>query len=107
MSATQTKNQRVFIADMNPNDRFSGTFSISNAQLGVTRNGDPYLACLLGDKTGTVPGRKSKSEGAKGSPHSGQVRSRRFQRAYPQVLHSTAGGSRRALGGGYRDSRAR
>jgi 3'-5' exoribonuclease len=43
---------------MRPNDRFEGAFSIGNAQLAVTKNGDSYLACLLGDKTGTVPGRR-------------------------------------------------
>jgi len=55
MSATQT---RAFIAEMEPNVRFSSTFCIANAQLAVTRNGDPYLACLLSDKSGQVPGRK-------------------------------------------------
>ena len=56
MSSTQT--QRAFIAEMEPNVRFSSTFCIGNAQLAVTRNGDPYLACLLSDKSGQVPGRK-------------------------------------------------
>jgi len=62
-SAVQTS-PRVFINKMQPNDRFSGTFSISNAQLGVTRNGDSYLACLLGDKSGRVPGRKWQMDAA-------------------------------------------
>lgn len=51
---------RIFIADMRPNERFEGAFSIGNAQLAFTKNGDPYLACLLGDKTGTVPARRWK-----------------------------------------------
>jgi 3'-5' exoribonuclease len=51
---------RVFIADMAPNERFEGAFSIGNAQLAMTKNGDPYLACLLGDRTGTVPARRWK-----------------------------------------------
>lgn len=55
MSTTQ---QRQFIADFELNARFSGTFSIANAQLGVTKNGDHYLACLLGDKTGSAPARR-------------------------------------------------
>jgi len=49
---------RTFISDMRPNERFEGAFSIGNAQLAVTKNGDPYLACLLGDKSGSVPARK-------------------------------------------------
>lgn len=57
MSATQTQ-QRTFVADLEPNVRFSMTFAIANAQLAVTRNGDPYLACLLSDKTGQCPARK-------------------------------------------------
>ncbi|GAB4544267.1 MAG: OB-fold nucleic acid binding domain-containing protein [Phycisphaerales bacterium] len=50
--------QRQYIADFELNARFSGTFSIANAQLGVTKNGDHYLACLLGDKTGSAPARR-------------------------------------------------
>ena len=53
-----TGRPRTFIADMRPNERFEGAFSIGNAQLAMTKNGDPYLACLLGDKTGSVPGRR-------------------------------------------------
>ena len=54
---TQTAQERTFIADMQPNARFQGAFSIANAQLGRTRNDKPYLRCLLGDKTATAPGR--------------------------------------------------
>jgi 3'-5' exoribonuclease len=50
--------ERQYIADLELNARFSGTFSIANAQLGVTKNGDHYLACLLGDKTGNAPARR-------------------------------------------------
>lgn len=49
---------RIFIKELEPNERFAGAFAMSNAQLPVTRNGDHYLACLLSDKTGTCPGRK-------------------------------------------------
>ncbi|MCL4220970.1 MAG: HD domain-containing protein [Phycisphaerales bacterium] len=48
---------RVFLREMSPSSRISGCFSISNAQLGRTRNDKPYLRCLLGDKTGQAPGR--------------------------------------------------
>ncbi|MEO1130917.1 MAG: hypothetical protein AAFX05_14585 [Planctomycetota bacterium] len=58
--AVEAKPTRIFIADMHPNERFEGAFSIANAQLAMTRNGDPYLACLLGDKTGNVPARRWK-----------------------------------------------
>ena len=57
MPATE-KPTRLFIADFRPNERFEGSFSIGNAQLAMTKNGDPYLACLLGDKTGSVPARR-------------------------------------------------
>jgi len=49
--------QRRYIRDLGPHERFSGAFSLVNAQLGTTRNGKPYLRCLLGDKTGTLPAR--------------------------------------------------
>lgn len=49
---------RRFIADMTTSERFAGTFCISNAQLAVTKNGDPYLACLLSDRTGQAPARR-------------------------------------------------
>ncbi len=54
---SESTQQRMYIAEMQPNARFSGAFSISNAQLGRTRNDKPYLRCLLGDKTATAPGR--------------------------------------------------
>lgn len=49
---------RRFIRDFGPNERFEGCFAIANAQLGVTRKGDPYLKCLFSDKTGELPARK-------------------------------------------------
>ena len=49
---------RRYIRDMGTSERFEGAFCIANAQLAVTKNGDPYLACLLSDKTGQVPGRR-------------------------------------------------
>lgn len=48
---------RRYIRDLRASERVAGTFSIANAQLGKTRNDKPYLRCLLGDKTGEVPGR--------------------------------------------------
>ncbi|GAB4386974.1 MAG: hypothetical protein Kow0022_17620 [Phycisphaerales bacterium] len=47
----------MFLRELSPSVRISAAFSISNAQLGRTRNDKPYLRCLLGDKTGQAPGR--------------------------------------------------
>lgn len=52
-----TKTGRRYIADFGPAERFEGAFTIANAQLGTTRNGKPYLRCLLSDKTGELPAR--------------------------------------------------
>lgn len=49
---------RKYIRDLQPSERFASSFCISNAQLAISKNGDPYLACLLSDKTGRVPGRR-------------------------------------------------
>jgi 3'-5' exoribonuclease len=56
-SATPTKPQRRYIKDLGAPDFLQGLFSISNPQLGQTRQGKPYLKCLLGDKTGEVAAR--------------------------------------------------
>lgn len=50
--------ERIYIADMRPNERISGAFSIANAQLGKTKQDKPFLKCLIGDRSGQVPGRK-------------------------------------------------
>jgi len=52
------KTTRRSISDLGPSERFGGSFAIANAQMGRTRNGDPYLKCLLSDKTGRLPARK-------------------------------------------------
>lgn len=49
---------RKFIRDFSTTERFAANFCIANAQLAVTKNGDPYLACLLSDKSGTAPARR-------------------------------------------------
>lgn len=49
---------RKFVKDFGkPPERVQGTFSISNAQMGMTRTNKPYLRCLLGDKSGEVAAR--------------------------------------------------
>lgn len=48
---------RVYIRDFQANQHISGVFAIQNAQLGMTKNGKPFLKCLLADKSGRTPGR--------------------------------------------------
>ena len=48
---------RRYVRELRASERIAGAFSIANAQLGKTRNDKPYLRCLVGDKTGEVPGR--------------------------------------------------
>lgn len=55
-ASSSAKPARKFIADFTGPERIEGAFSISNAQLGKTRADKPYLRCLLGDKTGEMPG---------------------------------------------------
>lgn len=54
---SQAAQIRKFIAEFGPAERFSAVFAIANAQLGTTRNGKPYLRCLLRDRTGELPAR--------------------------------------------------
>ncbi len=56
-AAEASRDARLFITDMGPNESFSAAFAISNAQLGSTRSGKPYLRCLLSDRTGELPAR--------------------------------------------------
>jgi len=48
---------RRFIKDLEPSERMGGVFAISNAQLGKTKQDKPFLKCIIGDKTGQLPGR--------------------------------------------------
>ncbi|MBL8964351.1 MAG: HD domain-containing protein [Phycisphaeraceae bacterium] len=48
---------RKFLREHAPAERVRGLFSISNAQLGKTRQDKPYLRCIIGDKSGEMPGR--------------------------------------------------
>lgn len=54
---TQTSTQRRYIQQLTERERIEGAFAIANAQLGQTRQGKPYLRCLLSDRTGELPGR--------------------------------------------------
>ncbi|MBX3357814.1 MAG: HD domain-containing protein [Phycisphaeraceae bacterium] len=48
---------RRFIKELAPAERIEGAFSIANAQLGRTKQDKPFLKCLIGDRTGQLPGR--------------------------------------------------
>ncbi len=49
--------QRLYISDFQANQLVEGVFAIQNCQLGLTRNGKPFLKCLIADKTNRLPGR--------------------------------------------------
>lgn len=54
---TLASSVRRYIRELEPSERIHGAFSISNAQLGKTKQDKPFLKCLIGDKTGQLPGR--------------------------------------------------
>jgi len=49
--------ERRYLNQMRDAERVEGAFAIANTQQGTTRNGKPYLRCLIGDKTAQVAGR--------------------------------------------------
>lgn len=49
--------KRVYIKDMPPNALVEGVFAMQNCQLGQTKNGKPFIKCLIADKSARVPGR--------------------------------------------------
>ncbi len=57
MPSPASTSSRRFIKDLEPSERLAGVFSISNAQLGKTKQDKPFLKCIIGDKTGQLPGR--------------------------------------------------
>jgi 3'-5' exoribonuclease len=52
-----TVTQRILIRDVQPNQLIQGVYAIQNCQLGQTKNGKPYIKCLIADKSGRTPGR--------------------------------------------------
>jgi len=48
----------VDVAEMPTNAYVSGIYNLVNPQIGVTRNGEHYLKCLLRDASGEVPARR-------------------------------------------------
>ena len=65
----------IYISDLKANEWIEGVFSVQNTQQGTTRNGKPFLKCLLGDKTGQVAGRmwNASEELIRGLPTNGFV----------------------------------
>jgi len=53
----QPARPRRFINQLEPAERIAGAFAISNAQLGRTKQDKTFLKCLIGDRTGQLPGR--------------------------------------------------
>lgn len=54
---TARSSDRRYLAELGPSEPFDGIFTIVNAQLGTTRNGKPYLRCLLKDRSGELAAR--------------------------------------------------
>ncbi len=50
--------QHIDLARMEPNAHVDGVYSMYNPQLGSTRNGKPFLKCLLRDASGEVAARQ-------------------------------------------------
>ncbi len=55
--ASTDTSARRYIKELKAPEFVRGVFSIANTQMGQTRQGKPYLRCLLGDKSGEVAGR--------------------------------------------------
>jgi len=48
---------RTLIRDFSPSQLVEGVFALQNCQLGKTKNGKPFLKCLIGDRSARTPGR--------------------------------------------------
>ena len=49
--------QHTLISDLQPSQLVEGVYALQNCQLAQTKNGKPYLKCLLADRSGRTPGR--------------------------------------------------
>jgi 3'-5' exoribonuclease len=50
-------NKGIYIKDIKENIRLEGLFLVKDKNNGITKNGKPYLALNISDKTGDVKGR--------------------------------------------------
>ena len=57
-SAIEADRWHLDIADMTPGTRVEGVYALVNPQVSASRNGNPFLKCVLRDATGRVNGRK-------------------------------------------------
>ena len=53
----RTLAKHTLISELAGNAFITGVYAIQNCQLGQTKNGKPYIKCLLADKSGRTPGR--------------------------------------------------
>ncbi|QQE10089.1 HD domain-containing protein [Planctomycetota bacterium] len=49
--------EQLSINNLAANQYVEGVYAVQNCQLGMTKNGKPFLKCLIADKTGRTPGR--------------------------------------------------
>lgn len=56
--AVDASRWHLSVADMTPGTRVDGTYGILNPQVSASRNGNPFLKCVLRDATGRVHARK-------------------------------------------------
>ena len=59
MSALPSR-PHVNIRSMAANTRIDGVYNLVNPQVGLTKNGDAYLKCILRDASGEAPARRWK-----------------------------------------------
>ncbi|MBC04554.1 MAG: hypothetical protein CMJ34_14815 [Phycisphaerae bacterium] len=57
-TAIEADRWHLDIADMTPGTRVEGIYALVNPQVSASRNGNPFLKCVLRDATGRVNGRK-------------------------------------------------
>ena len=57
-TAIEASRWHLDIADMTPGTRVEGTYSLVNPQVSASRNGNPFLKCILRDASGRVNARK-------------------------------------------------
>lgn len=48
---------RIYIRDFQAAQNIDGVYAVQNCQLAKTKNGKPYIKCLIADKTGRTPAR--------------------------------------------------
>ncbi len=57
-TAVDARRWHLDVADMTPGTRVDGVYGLLNPQVSASRNGNPFLKCVLRDASGRVNGRK-------------------------------------------------